>query len=40
MVREINSGLAEVIPDLGNVQQFQLDQNFLNYNANVIYEVV
>lgn len=40
MIREINSGLAEVIPDLRNVQQFQLDQNFLNYNANVIYEVV
>lgn len=40
MLREITSGAAEVIPDLRNVQQFQLTQDFLNFKADTVYEIV
>jgi hypothetical protein len=40
MVREIASGIAEVIPDLRDVQYFELDKDFSGCKANTIYSVV
>jgi hypothetical protein len=40
MVREIGTGIAEVIPDLLDVQYFELDKDFSNFKANTLYSLV
>lgn len=39
-LREINGGRAEVIPDLDDIQQFELDHDFSNYKGGIVYEVM
>lgn len=40
MLRETNYGPAEVIPDLRDVQHFELDKDFSAYCARTIYGVI
>ncbi|HEY0742579.1 MAG TPA: hypothetical protein VGD40_13985 [Chryseosolibacter sp.] len=40
MLRETNSGPAEVIPDLVVIQQFELNKDCLNFKAHQVYEVI
>lgn len=40
MLRELGSGLAEVIPDLRDVQYFELNKDFQKIKGNLTYAVI